>query len=143
MESNDPDAIRQDIDQTRERLGDTVEALAYKTDVAARAKDAVSDGVDAAKGAAAKALEAARSTVAGVGARIPSSHDAKAGVREAGSLAARNPLGLAIGSAAVGFLIGLILPVSTAARDRSGPCEQIAEEAGAIANSVGGAPGQG
>ena len=35
----DPGAIRQDIEQTRERMGDTVEALGYKTDVTGRAKE--------------------------------------------------------------------------------------------------------
>jgi hypothetical protein len=33
-----PDEIERDIEATREQLGDTVEALAYKTDVKARAK---------------------------------------------------------------------------------------------------------
>ena len=47
----DPEAIKRDIEQTRQRMGDTVEALSYKTDVPARAKDAVSDRVEAIKGA--------------------------------------------------------------------------------------------
>ena len=38
--SGDPDAIRADIERTRAELGDTVEALAAKTDVKARAHDA-------------------------------------------------------------------------------------------------------
>src|SRR5918997_639785 len=41
----DPSQIRQDIEQTRERMGDTVEALGHKTDVSGRAKEAVSAGV--------------------------------------------------------------------------------------------------
>ena len=36
--SNDPDAIRAQIEATREELGDTVEALAAKTDVKAQAR---------------------------------------------------------------------------------------------------------
>jgi hypothetical protein len=39
--SGDPDAIRADIERTRAELGDTVQALAAKTDVKARAQDAV------------------------------------------------------------------------------------------------------
>lgn len=39
--SRDPEEIRADIDQTREELADTAAALAYKTDVKARAKDRV------------------------------------------------------------------------------------------------------
>ena len=38
-ETRSPEEIRADIDQTREELGDTVEALAAKTDVKGRAKD--------------------------------------------------------------------------------------------------------
>ena len=42
----DPDAIRQDIAQTRAELGETVGAVGYKADVPSRAKDAVSDKVE-------------------------------------------------------------------------------------------------
>lgn len=38
MSSGNPDQIRQDIEATREELGETVEALAAKTDVAGQAK---------------------------------------------------------------------------------------------------------
>jgi len=34
----DPRAIRSEIEDTRERMGDTVDALAYKADVKSRAK---------------------------------------------------------------------------------------------------------
>jgi len=36
---DDPEQIRQDIERTREQLGETVEALVAKTDVKARAKE--------------------------------------------------------------------------------------------------------
>jgi len=36
-----PQAIRADIEQTREELGDTVEALAAKTDIKAQAKNRI------------------------------------------------------------------------------------------------------
>ena len=45
----DPDAIRREIEQTRERMGETVEALGYKADVPSRAKEAVSGRVDSVK----------------------------------------------------------------------------------------------
>ena len=38
-----PEQIRADIEQTREEVGDTVEALAAKTDVKARARDRVEE----------------------------------------------------------------------------------------------------
>jgi Protein of unknown function (DUF3618) len=41
--SNDPDAIRADIEVTRAQLGDSVEALAAKADVKARVKEKVAE----------------------------------------------------------------------------------------------------
>ena len=41
-ETQSPEQIRADIEQTREELGDTVEALAEKTDVKAQAKSRIS-----------------------------------------------------------------------------------------------------
>jgi cobalamin biosynthesis Mg chelatase CobN len=43
---SDPDALREEIEQTRAQLGDTVEALANKLDVKAQAKGAVADAKD-------------------------------------------------------------------------------------------------
>ena len=40
-QSNSPEALRAERDATREQMGDTVEALAAKTDVKARAEDRV------------------------------------------------------------------------------------------------------
>lgn len=42
-EGQDPQEIQRDIEQTREQLGDTVEALARKADVKAQAKQKVED----------------------------------------------------------------------------------------------------
>ena len=40
----DPSVIRTEIERTRERVGDQVDALSYKTDVAARASFLIEDG---------------------------------------------------------------------------------------------------
>ena len=96
----DPGEIRQDIERTREQMGDTVEALSYKADVKARAKDSVTDRVDSVKSrvglAGSKVSDAA-----------PSGDDVKQGARRAKGIAEENPLGLAIGAVAVGFVAGL------------------------------------
>ena len=42
----DPDAIREEIEQTRAEMSETVEAVGYKADVPSRAKEAVSDKVE-------------------------------------------------------------------------------------------------
>jgi hypothetical protein len=39
----DPDAIRQDLAQTRSEVGETVEAVGDKADVPSRAKETVAD----------------------------------------------------------------------------------------------------
>ena len=46
----EPEALRREIEQTRAELGETVEALAAKADVKARAQDAVDDARDRARG---------------------------------------------------------------------------------------------
>jgi Protein of unknown function (DUF3618) len=58
------DAIRADIEQTRQQLGETVEALAAKADVKARAQDKVSELSDRVTGSLAvgkdRAVEAGK-----------------------------------------------------------------------------------
>ena len=46
----EPEAIRDEIEHTRERMTETVDALGYKADVKARAGDYVSDKKDALMG---------------------------------------------------------------------------------------------
>jgi len=45
----DPQELRAEIQRTRAELGQTIEALAAKTDVKARAKGAVADAADSAR----------------------------------------------------------------------------------------------
>jgi Protein of unknown function (DUF3618) len=121
----DPDAIRQDIAQTRAEMSETVEAVGYKADVPSRAKEAVSDKVENVKskvsGTAARAKEAvvgtaskAGDSVSGAASRVgdatPSGGQVKQKTRQVAGLAKENPLGLAIGAVAVGFLAGLAVP---------------------------------
>jgi hypothetical protein len=47
----EPEALRKEIEQTRAELGETVEALAAKADVKARAHEAVDDAKQRARGA--------------------------------------------------------------------------------------------
>jgi hypothetical protein len=112
----DPSQIRQDIEQTRERMGDTVEALGHKTDVSGRAKEAVSDRV-----------ASVRSKVSGA---TPDGGEMKDGARRAAGVAQENPLGLGIAAVAAGFLAGLLVP-STKIEDRKiGPlADEVKEKA--------------
>jgi gas vesicle protein len=110
----DPREIRQDIEETRAQMGDTVEALSYKADVKARAKDAITDRVDSVKSSVGLAGSK-------VGDATPSGEDLKHGARRAKGIAEENPLGLAIGAVAVGFVAGLVMPSTRAEDERLGP----------------------
>jgi len=112
----DPGQIRQDIEQTRGQMGDTVEALGHKTDVKGRTKEAISDRV-----------EGVRSKVSGA---TPDAGDMKQGARRAAGIAQENPLGLALGAVAVGFVGGLLVPTTRVEDERIGPvADQIKEKA--------------
>jgi hypothetical protein len=112
----DPGAVRQDIEDTRERMGETIEALGHKTDVSGRAKEAVSSRVDAVKEK--------------VGGATPDNGDVKRGARRAAGIAQENPLGLAIGSVAVGFVAGLLIPSTRVEDEKLGPvADQVKEKA--------------
>jgi ElaB/YqjD/DUF883 family membrane-anchored ribosome-binding protein len=121
--NQDPDTIKADIEETRASMSDTVEALAYKTDVPARAKEAIGDRVSAMKDAVSSTLGSAKEAVTDVrdsasesvsNARdaMPSNAEVKERFERVRSLVAHNPLGLAAGSLAAGFLLGLLVPVS-------------------------------
>ena len=121
----DPDAIRQDIAKTRTEMSDTVEAVGYKADVPSRAKDAVSEKVETVKAkvsdTATMAREAVSGTTSRVGEATPSGGDVKHTTRRVAGLAKENPLGLAIGAAAIGFLVGLAVPSTRVEDERLGP----------------------
>lgn len=106
----DPSTIRKDIEETRERMGDTVDALAYKSDVKARAKDSLSDKVDSLKGTITGAAHSVSDST-------PGTDDLEHGAKRAAGVAQENPVGLAIGAAAVGFLAGMMIP-STSLENR-------------------------
>ena len=60
---DDPEQLRQDIERTREQLGETVEALVAKTDVKAQAKDKVGQLTGRLKDTTAQAKEQATARV--------------------------------------------------------------------------------
>src|SRR3954447_25784599 len=90
-------------------MGDTVEALGYKTDVKARARDSITGRVESVKS------------------RAP---DVKQGAGRVKTIAEENPLGLAIGAVAVGFVAGLAAPSTRVEDERVGPmADQVKDKA--------------
>jgi hypothetical protein len=109
----DPSVIRAEIAQTRERVGDEVDALSYKTDVPARTQDYLDDKKQAVK----SKLTGAKDTVTGP---LPDRQALKRGTTHVRNTAESNPLGLALGGLAVGFLVGTLLPQTRVENERLG-----------------------
>src|SRR3954463_7888647 len=116
----DPDRIRAEIEQTRAEMGETVDALGYKTDVKARAKDSIQDKKESVMGAASSAKERLVGAGQSVGDATPDSDQVKRQARRAKSVAQENPLGLAVGAVAVGFLAGMLIPSTRVEDDKLG-----------------------
>jgi gas vesicle protein len=119
--------IRQEIEETRARVGKEVEALSYKTDVGAR----LDDYVDEKKDAVTSKVRGAKETVASAArAVVPS----KQSLRAVKGTAERNPVGLVVGGVAVGFVAGLLLPSTKVEDEQMGDVatklKETAKEAG-------------
>ena len=119
----DPDMIRRDIEQTRERMGDTVDALGHKADVKSRAKESMTGTVDSVKEKLVGAKTSANEATLGT-------DDVKQGARRAVGVAQENPLGLAVGAAAVGFLAGMLIPSTRVEDEKLGPMADQVKETG-------------
>ena len=119
----DPDAIREEIERTRMEMNETVDAIGYKADVPSRAREAVSDKVDSVR-------SKVGDTADGVRGATPSRGEVKQTARGAAGMAQRNPLGMAIGAAALGFLAGLAVPSSRVENRKLGPvADQVKDKA--------------
>jgi ElaB/YqjD/DUF883 family membrane-anchored ribosome-binding protein len=120
----DPDRIRRDIEATRDQMSETVDAIGYKADVPARAKDSLQEKRDSAKETIMGATDSIRSSITGATSRVsdatPSTGQVKQTAKRGAGLAQENPLGLAIGSVAVGFVAGLLLPSTRVEDERLG-----------------------
>ena len=106
----DPSQIREEIEDTRARMGDTVEALGYKADVPSRAKDRV---------------EGLKAKVTGA---TPDAGDVKGSAKQSVSVAQGNPLGLALGAVGVGFLADLLIPSTRVEDEKLGPMADSVKE---------------
>jgi gas vesicle protein len=119
--------LKREIGETREQMAETADALSYKADVPTRTKDWVGAKKDAIV-----------DTVSGVSSKVgdatPDGTDVTASAGRMKRLAERNPMGLAIGGAAVGFIAGLLTPSTRVEDERLGP---MADEVKASAVEAG------
>jgi gas vesicle protein len=109
----DPSDIRAEIEETRARVGDEVDALSYKTDVPARVGDYVDDKRQAVK----DKVTGMKDTVAGTASKAMPNGERAGLVKDT---AERNPLGLAVGAAALGFVAGLLIPSTRVENEHMG-----------------------
>jgi Protein of unknown function (DUF3618) len=126
----EPSQIRQEIEETRAEMGDTVDALAYKTDVKTRMKESIADKRE-------RLVGQIQGTSHRVGEATPDTEQVKEGAREVVGVAQENPIGLALGGLAAGFLVGMMLPSSRIEDERVGPiADQVKETAAETAEEV-------
>lgn len=122
-EDHEGERIRAEIEETRSQMGETVEALGHKADVKSRVKESISDKKDAVVGTIAGGKDAvvssADSLVSKVTGAVPDAGQVKEGAQKVG-MSRENPLGLALGGAAVGFIAGLLLPSTRVEDERLG-----------------------
>jgi ElaB/YqjD/DUF883 family membrane-anchored ribosome-binding protein len=93
------DEIREQIEELRDRMAETVDAPAYRADVPNCVSGKLNDRVAAVK-----------STITGT---IQTVRERTTSVRE-------NPFGIFFGAAAVGFLIGLLVPATGIENEKLG-----------------------
>jgi len=121
---NPADRIRDDIDETRAQIGDTMGALGHKADVKGRMKESISDKKDSLVGTVSSGKDAvvgkADSLVGAVTGVVPDKSQVAGGARKVG-LSKENPLGLAVGAAAVGFIAGLLVPTTRVEEEKLAP----------------------
>ncbi len=99
----EPDRIRAEIEATRADMSETVDAIGYKADVKSRAKDNLQEKKESIVGLKDK-------VVGGASDRTPDGAEVKQQAKKAASVAQENPLGLAIGAVAIGFVAGMLIP---------------------------------
>jgi ElaB/YqjD/DUF883 family membrane-anchored ribosome-binding protein len=106
----DQDAIEREIEERRERIGERIDALRYKTDVKGRVGDGIAEKRDQATGRVRELVSAAREQASRADDGTPDAEEVKRQTRRAAGIVRENPLGLALGAVAAGFLLRLLLP---------------------------------
>jgi ElaB/YqjD/DUF883 family membrane-anchored ribosome-binding protein len=111
-EAREPEEIEEEIEQTREELGDTVAAVTGKADVKKQAKRKASGAkkkaTETKDAATQKASDTRHEAAAKLKEMTPESTDA--GMQQARQLARENPVPVIVGMAAFGsFILGWVM----------------------------------
>lgn len=106
--------VRQ-VEEARERVAEDVRNVAYNADVVNRAKENAQGRVDDAKQMMSERVRSARQ-------RLESARDQMRDIaRNMPMNPSENPMGMLFAGLAVGFLIGMLLPVTRFESERLGP----------------------
>ena len=119
----DPEAIREQIEETREEMSGTVAALGHKADVKGRAKSAIAEKTDALKSKVTGVTDS-------VSESTPDGQQVAQGAKQAVGVAQENPMGLAIGGVAAGFLLGMLIPSTRIENEKLGELSDQVKETG-------------
>jgi gas vesicle protein len=140
--------IRHEIEDTRARMTETVDAIGYRADVKTRTKDAIAERKDSTMSKAREVVDRVVGSVPDLpsGAHVSKpgfvpdgdqvregARQVKEGARQAASVAQANPIGLGIGAIAVGFLAGMAIPSTRIEDERLGELsDQVKEQARSV-----------
>src|SRR5213082_707886 len=96
-----------EVEDARERVAEDVRNVAYNANVVERTREAAQDKVDDAKHAVIDRVQGAKDALGTAGMRVR-------------NVAAENPMGMLLAGMAVGFLVGMMLPVTRFESERIG-----------------------
>ncbi len=115
--------VRQ-VEEARERVAQDVRSVAENANVVQRTKETVQSRVDDAKSTVTDKVRGARDRLQSAKDTVQSSVSGVAG-NAASNITnmnpTENPIGMLLGGLAIGFLIGLVLPVTRFESERIGP----------------------
>lgn len=115
------DQVRQ-VEDARRRVAEDVRSVAENANVVERAKETAQNKVEDVKNNVGHRMQQVRDKLED--ARETVQRSAQEGVRNIRMNPSENPIGMLIAGAAVGFLIGLALPVTRFESERLGPVAQ-------------------
>lgn len=108
-----------EVEDARRRVADDVRSVAENANVVERAKESAQNKMDDVKSTMGERVQMAREKLQD--ARDHMQRMAQEGTRNMSMNPSENPIGMLIAGAAVGFLIGLALPVTRFESERIGP----------------------
>lgn len=104
-----------EVEDARRRVAEDVQSVAYNANVVDRAKERAQDRVDDAKQMMSDRVRSARE-------KLESARDSmRDSMRNMPMNPTENPIAMMLGGLAVGFLIGMVLPVTRFESERIGP----------------------